>query len=152
MDEISLYVRLVNICQPLSILQWQLTSDYSPLSGGGLFGNTAPLAPTQRFWNMKQLAATPKGLSAMPLTCDRPNIVYAALGNNSKESYAIHLVNNGARREAVLKGIPKKVKTLRLFVTDKDRGMKEGDPVVVTNGEAHFILDAYSYMELLGSK
>ncbi|HYJ64939.1 MAG TPA: hypothetical protein VEV62_14430, partial [Parafilimonas sp.] len=35
LKEINLYVRLLNICQPLSILQWQLTADYSPLIGGG---------------------------------------------------------------------------------------------------------------------
>ncbi len=33
--EINLYIRLCAICQPLSILQWQLTSDYSILWGGG---------------------------------------------------------------------------------------------------------------------
>ncbi|MBS1504212.1 MAG: hypothetical protein JST32_19240, partial [Bacteroidetes bacterium] len=48
-EEINLYTRLLAICQPLSILQWQLTSDYSPLKGGGIFGNDGPLEPTQRF-------------------------------------------------------------------------------------------------------
>ena len=39
LQEINLYTRLLAICQPISILQWQLTSDYSPLIGGGIFGN-----------------------------------------------------------------------------------------------------------------
>ena len=149
MEEIDLYIRLLGICEPLAILQWQLTSDYSPLTGGGLYGNNTPLAPTQRLWNMKQLASTPKGVAAMGITADRPAITCAALGNNSKLLYAIHLVNNGARREAVLKGLPKKLKSFRIFVTDKERGMKEGDLVTVSNGEAHFVLDAWSYTELL---
>ncbi|MEP6466827.1 MAG: hypothetical protein ABJB05_11010, partial [Parafilimonas sp.] len=48
LEEINLYVRLLNICQPLSILQWQLTADYSPLKGGGIFGDNDSLQPTQR--------------------------------------------------------------------------------------------------------
>ncbi len=149
LQEINLYIRIMAICEPLTILQWQLTSDYSPLTGGGLSGNTSPLAPTQRFWNLKQLASTPKGLFAMPIGSDRPNITCAALGNNSKRIYAIHLVNNGATREATLRGFPKKLKTLRIFVTDKDRGMKEGAVVPVTDGEARFTLETGSYTELV---
>ena len=67
MEEINLYIRLMSICQPLSILQWQLTSDYSPLTGGGIFGKEGPLEPTQRFWNLKQLASTPEGLNYFPV-------------------------------------------------------------------------------------
>lgn len=33
--EINLYTRLCALCQPLSILQWQLTPDYSVLWGDG---------------------------------------------------------------------------------------------------------------------
>ena len=66
MEEMNLYVRILKICQPESILQWQLTADYSPMVGGGVFGNhDLPLAPTQRFWNFKQIADTPEGLFAM---------------------------------------------------------------------------------------
>ena len=31
--------RMMAIAQPLSILQWQLTADYSLLAGGGIFGD-----------------------------------------------------------------------------------------------------------------
>jgi hypothetical protein len=46
--EINLYMRICAISQPLSILQWQLTSDYSPLKGMGIYGTKGPLAPTRR--------------------------------------------------------------------------------------------------------
>ena len=151
MEEIDLYIRLLAICQPVSILQWQLTSDYSPLVGGGLFGNKAPLAPTQRFWNLKQLSSTPAGAKAMSITSDRAAVTCAALGDNVKKLYSIHLVNNGASRATVLKGLPADLKSLRVFVTDKQRGMKELDPVAVSDGEAHFTLDAWSYTELLSN-
>jgi hypothetical protein len=149
LQEINLYIRLLAICEPLTILQWQLTSDYSPLIGGGLFGNTGPLAPTQRFWNLKQLASTPKGLLTMPISSDRPDITCAALGNNGKRIYSIHLVNNGATRETTLKGLPKKLKSLRIILTDRERGMKEGAPIPVSDGVARFSLEAGTYTELV---
>jgi hypothetical protein len=147
-EEINLYTRLLAICQPVSILQWQLTSDYSPLAGGGIFGDNRPLHPTQRFWNLKQLASTPKGLSAMPLHCDRPNISCAALGNPSKKAYAFHLVNRGATREATLTGLPGKLKTLRIFTTNKEDAMKEGQPIRVSGGQAKFTLASMTYTTL----
>ncbi|MGI4822556.1 MAG: hypothetical protein ACRYFV_15205 [Janthinobacterium lividum] len=147
-EEISLYMRLLTICQPLSILQWQLTSDYSPLAGGGIFGNNAPLHPTQRFWNLKQLAATPKDVVFMPLTADRPNVTCAAMGNAAKGAYAVHVVNNGATRQVTLTGLPDKVKTLRSYVTDQQNHMKEGPRMTVTKGQAHFTAAATSYTTL----
>jgi hypothetical protein len=147
-QEISLYMRLLTICQPLSILQWQLTSDYSPLAGGGIFGNNAPLHPTQRFWNLKQLAATPKDVAFMPLTANRPNVSCAALGNAAKGVYAVHLVNNGATRQVTLTGLPDKVKTLRTYVTDLKNNMKEGPRVPVAKGQARFTAAATSYTTL----
>jgi hypothetical protein len=149
MEEINLYIRLLAICQPASILQWQLTSDYSILSGGGIFGNNEPLRPTQRFWNLKQLSITPAHLLAMPLTCDRPYISCAALGNNAKRIYAIHLVNGGASRDATLVGLPKKLKSMRIYTTNKDKSMNEGPQIPVSNGEARFTLEADSFTSLV---
>jgi hypothetical protein len=147
--EINLYIRLLAICQPLSILQWQLTSDYSPLAGGGIFGSKDPLHPTWRFWNLKQLASTPKGLFAMPLTADRPNLTCAALGDNKKGVYAFHLLNNGATREITLTGLPRKAKTLRIYTTNKEEAMKEGPRIEIDHGQAKFKADAVSYVTLI---
>ena len=83
LEEINLYTRLLSICQPETILQWQLTADYSPLAGGGIFGDFGPIDPTQRFWNLKQLASTPANLKAISVSNDRPNISCAALGDGS---------------------------------------------------------------------
>ena len=149
LKEINLYVRLLAICQPESILQWQLTSDYSPLAGGGVYGDTSePLHPTQRFWNLKQLASTPKDLKAMPLKIDGANVSGAALGDNSRSIYVIHLVNNDAERKVTLKGLPHKIKYLRVWVTDKNSSMKKGKPIRVVNGNAVFSLVATAYTTL----
>ena len=147
-EEINLYVRLLNICQPLAILQWQLTADYSPLSGGGIFGNNEPLHPTQRFWNLKQLADTPEGLKAIAAFTDKTDISIAALGDNKTHAYAIHMVNNGPSRKAVIKGLPGAINKLRVFVTDSKRNMEELAPIPVRNGMASFQLTDGAYMTL----
>lgn len=149
LKEINLYVRLLAICQPESILQWQLTSDYSLLAGGGVFGDTSePLHPTQRFWNLKQLASTPKDLKAMPLKIEGDNVSGAALGDNSRGIYVIYLVNNDAERKVTLTGLPKKIKYLRIWVTDKNSAMKKEKSITVVNGKAAFSLVATSYTML----
>ena len=148
--EISLYIKLLAICQPESILQWQLTSDYSLLAGGRVFGDTtAPLHPTQRFWNLKQLSSTPKGLNAMPLSVQGANVSGAALGDNARGIYAIHLVNNGAERNVTLSGLPKKIKHLRVWVTDNKMNMQEEKEIKVTDGKAVFQLGATAYTTLI---
>ncbi|MEP6683017.1 MAG: hypothetical protein ABJA35_07150 [Parafilimonas sp.] len=145
LEEINLYVRLLNICQPLSILQWQLTADYSPLKGGGIFDNDDSLQPTQRFWNLKQLASVPENVSAIAVTVDRPNITCAAQADAGRNIYVVHLVNNGAARMVTIKGLPSQVKKIIIHTTSKTKNMEEEKPVAVVNGQAKFLLDAVSY-------
>ncbi len=149
-EEINLYTRILAINQPMTILQWQLTADYSLLAGGGVFGNDSePLRPTQRFWNMKQLASTPPDVSALPITSNRSDVSAAALGDNQRGVYAVHLVNNGTTREAVVTGLPDGVEELRVFVTDSTRGMEEGEPLRVSDGTARFMLESVSFTTLI---
>ena len=149
MQEIKLYIRLLAECQPLTILQWQFTSDYSPLAGGGIFGDNGPLRPTQRFWNFKQLASTPKGLFAIHVSCDRPSITVAAVGDNKKKEYTIHIVNNGAARNAILSGLPVSVKSMNIYTTDKDDADKKGILLKVVNGTVKFHLVDESFTTLI---
>ncbi len=148
LNEINLYIRLLSICQPEAILQWQLTADYSLLAGGGIFGDTSKLRPTQRFWNLKQFSSTPKGLKAMELHCNDSSVSAAALGDSLKNINAIHLVNNGASRNVIITGLPASVKSFRVFVTDKNQSMKEGKLIPVSNGKAEFILKETSFTSL----
>jgi hypothetical protein len=149
LEEINLYTRLLAICQPLSILQWQLTSDYSPLKGGGVFGNNGKLEPTQRFWNLKQLALTPEGLSYMPLSNDKADAIScAALGDNSKHIYTIHIVNKGASREVHLSGLPNGVNGFNVLVTDESTNMEKVKTIEVKNHQAVFKLQERSFTTL----
>ena len=151
LQEINLYTRLLAICQPLSILQWQLTTDYSPLIGGGIFGNNEPLHPGQRFWNLKQLASTPAHLYAMPVNGNNNNITCAALGDNDKGIYTLHLINNGAKRQITLTGLPASLKVIRLYVTNEKSSMKEEHLIKVEGNEIIFKVKASSYYTLVGS-
>lgn len=151
LEEINLYTRMLAICRPLSILQWQLTADYSPLVGGGVFGNhDEPLRPTQRFWNLKQLANTPPNAFFMSIQASKENISCAALGNNTEKTYAIHLVNNGTTRELILTGLPRGVRSLDIYMTDAQRQMEKGKRIRVDKeGTARFTLGANCYATLI---
>jgi hypothetical protein len=147
--EINLYMKLCSVCQPVSILQWQLTADYSLLTGNGIFGTSGKLLPTQRFWNLKQLASTPEGSFAIPAASSNQLINCAAFGNKSREKYVVHLVNNGAEREVIVKGIPPEVKNFTIYVTDHDRGMEKTGEVQVINGNASIKLAAAGFTSLI---
>jgi hypothetical protein len=148
-EEINLYLRLLSICQPVTILQWQLTADYSPLIGGGIFGNNEPLHPGQRFWNLKQLASTPKNVYAINATADQGNVTCAAMANNQTQDLAVHLVNNGAKREFIISGIPSSQKKLVLYITSKDLSMKKKSKITIVNGVAHINLPSVCFASLL---
>jgi O-glycosyl hydrolase len=147
--EINLYLRILALAQPRSILQWQLTSDYSLLAGGGAFGDNGPIRPTRRFWNFKQLASTPERSFALPVACNGPNLTCAAFGNIAAGIYAVHIVNNGAERLATLTGLPATVKALRVWVTHTARGMEEGARIALSGGKAEIKLDATSYTTVI---
>ena len=150
--EINLYLRILAIAQPRSILQWQFTADYSVLAGGGIFNDNGPLRPTRRFWNLKQLASTPPRSFSLPVACDKqPNLTCAAFGNIAEGIYTLHIVNNGATRTATLTGLPPGVKQLRLWVTDAQHGMQESDRIPIADGKARFPLASTSYTTVIGA-
>lgn len=150
MEEINLYVRMMAICQPITILQWQLTSDYSLLAGGGIFGNTSePMRPTKRFYNLKQLASTRPGLKYLPLSFEGEDISCAALADEKGKNIAIHIVNNGPTREITITGIPSKVKTVDEWITDATRNMQKVGSIQVKNGSVTFTADQVSFISLM---
>jgi hypothetical protein len=123
--EINLYMRISAICQPQSILQWQLTSDYSILWGAGVYGSEGKLEPTQRYWNLKQLANTPEQAFAFPVNSSKKEVNTAAFGNITRGEYVVHAVNNGAARNAVIQGLPVDKATIKVYVTNQEQGMEE---------------------------
>lgn len=149
MHEINLYLRILAITQAKTILQWQLTSDYSLLKGGGVFGNEEEeLQPMQRFWNLRQLAATPPNSYHLKIKSNSETVTAAAFGDISRELYTIHLVNNGAERTVTINGIPEAVKEFAVYVTDKEKKMELVKIVEVQNGSATFIAPEWAFTSL----
>ena len=146
--EINLYMRLCAICQPLSILQWQLTADYSLLQGNGILGDEGPLRPTQRFHNLRQLAMTPADAFSIPLAVDKENVNTAAFYNKAQEKGALHMVNNGAACKAEVSGLPASVNHAVVFVTNASQNAEEMS-VNVSLGIATIDMPAESFVTIL---
>ncbi|MBC8095818.1 MAG: hypothetical protein H7Y43_08395, partial [Akkermansiaceae bacterium] len=146
LNEIAQYVEICRVTQPLSILHWQLTHDYSVLTGGQ---NGEPLRPAQRFWLLKQLGLTAPGSASLPAMSDNSKVTPCAFTDHGAP--VVHLVNNGAARTATVTGLPTGVKEMRVIVTDRRRGMQEAGRVPVTGGTATVQLDAMSLTSLAGN-
>ena len=146
--EINLYMRLCAICQPLSILQWQLTADYSLLQGNGILGDDGPLRPTQRFHNLRQLAMIPADAFSIPLAVDKENVNTAAFYNKAQEKGALHMVNNGAACKAEVSGLPASVNHAVVFVTNASQNAEEMS-VNVSQGIATIDMPAESFVTIL---
>jgi hypothetical protein len=151
LSEIDLYLRICKHAQPVTIMEWQLTPDYSVLTGNGLYGDYGPLRPTQRYWNLKQLGSTPEGSFSIPAEVDRPNITTAAFADILNGKYTIHLVNNSAERKINIDGIPGVVKSFDVYVTDAMRGMQKTETITVKNGKASFMAGSQAYYSLFTS-
>lgn len=146
--EITLYVRLCSICQPLSILQWQLTSDYSLLWGDGIYGSEGPLRPTQRFFNLKQLSMTPENAFAAPSDCGKDNLFVASFIKPSTGESAVHIVNNAASCDAVVSGLPAGSQKAFVYVTSSTRNA-EAQLLPVESGTVAVTLPAESFITIL---
>lgn len=152
LNEIDVYIRSCGVAQIRAVLQWQLTSDYSVLTGGGVYGTKGELRPTQRFWNLKQLGLTPEGSFHLPVKLNGADISAAAFGDILNGVYSFHLVNNGAKREVTIKGIPAVVKQLQLYITNSEKTMESEKRIEVENGKARFTLESASYVTLINNQ
>jgi hypothetical protein len=146
-DEINLYVRICALCQPRSIIEWQLTSDYSILAGGR---DGQPLAPTMRFWQLKQLGLTPAGSAWLAISTDQSAISCCAFGDAN--TCIVHVVNNAATRALTISGFPTDLKSASVYVTDSKRGMAESAPLSIKNGTATLTVDSLSFMTLIAHR
>lgn len=146
--EINLYVRICNISQPLSILQWQLTSDYSILWGAGIYGSEGPLRPTQRYFNLLQLSMTPENAFAIPSECKKDNINVASYAKPATGECAVHIVNNAASCEAVISGFPASTTEATVYVTNTHSNA-EAILLPVKDGKVTVMMPAESFVTIL---
>lgn len=145
--EINLYTRLCAHCQPLSILQWQLTSDYSLLWGDGIYGSEGPLRPTQRFFNIRQLSLTPAYSMAIPAECNAEDLNLAAFAKAATGEYTLHAVNNAGARPAHITGLPQGVTRAIVYITNANQHA-EAQCLEVTNGTLDLLMPAESFVSI----
>jgi hypothetical protein len=143
LEEIHLYVRICALCQPASILQWQMTSDYPLVIG-------SPPRPLRRFWQWKQLGLTPPGAAAIPTASDAPDISCCAFAKG--QQFVVHLVNMGLAQRVILSGLPRGLNQLRAFATDAEHEMVELEPIAVDHANAGCILNSKSFLTLSKSE
>lgn len=146
--EINLYTRICAISQPWSILQWQLTSDYSLLWGNGIYGSEGPLRPTQRFFNIQQLSMTPSDSFAIPAQVGKDNINVAAFTKPSTGQSTLHIVNNAASCTARITGLPAGTTTAVVRITN-DKQHAEAFSLTVHNGSVDVDMPADSFVTIL---
>jgi len=145
LDEAAEYVRIMRICHPEAILEWQLTQDYSVLTTGP----DGALAPTQRFHNLKQFNLAPPGSAWISAQSSDGLVLPAACLDPSLAVCTVHLVNNGASRPVTLAGLPAAITQMSVYVTDAKRGMEKIEPVSVRNGSAQFTLQGQTLTTLI---
>jgi O-glycosyl hydrolase len=144
LDEAAEYIRIMRICHPKAILEWQLTQDYSVLTTGP----DGALAPTQRFYNLKQFNLTPTN-SLWINAQSSDGLVLPAACLSPAQVCTVHLVNNGASRPVTLTGLPATVAQMSVYVTDAKRGLEKLEPVSVKNGTAQFTLQGQTLTTLI---
>src|SRR5579863_8568737 len=83
--------------------------------------------------------------------CGKSGVTCAAFGNIAEGSYTVHMVNNGPTRPAMVAGLPTGLKELRMWVTDRKRGMEEMGRIRVEDGKAQFTIDTMSFTTLIGT-
>ena len=147
LDEAAEYARIMRVCQPESILEWQLTQDYSVLKSDP----AGDLLPTQRFYNLKQFNLAPAGSAWAPAQSSSGLVLAAACVDPSRAVYTVHLVNNGASRPVTLFGLPPSVTRMSVCVTDEKRGLEKLEPVGVKNGSAQFTLPGRTLTTLVNT-
>jgi O-glycosyl hydrolase len=147
-DEAAMYVDTLASAQPLTVLPWEMTSDYGLID----FHETTP-KPLKRFWCLKQLSSTTSpGEAELGVACNQPAIHATALSDPAGRSCAIHLVNTGAAREVTITGLPAGITQLQSFITDGQHDYKQQDPVSARDGIVSVSLPAMSYVTLVTSR
>lgn len=148
--EINLYTRLCALCQPISILQWQLTSDYSLLWGDGIYSSEGPLRPTQRFFNIKQLSMTPADSFAVPGEAEGSDVTVAAFTKPSTGETTVHIVNNAGANKGRITGLPTDATTAVVYITN-ERQHAEASVVEVHDGCVEVNMPADSFITIIAS-
>jgi len=101
LQEAQMTQELLLYARPQGTQFWQFTNDYALARGG----HEGPVEPTARFWLMKHFTdLTPQHSEGLASSSDQKSVLFTAFRKGG--SYALHVLNLGPSRAAVLQGIP----------------------------------------------
>ena len=143
-QEARLVLEVLAHARPRSALLWEYSDDY-PLLMPGAGG---ALEATDRLRFLEQLIRlTPKPAQPLQAASSRLDIPVAAF-RGGKTAVVAHLVNTGASRPAVLRGVPAGVTELKVVAIAAAGGAPVESRVPVKAGRAEVELPAWSLVSL----
>jgi hypothetical protein len=143
-QEARLVLEVLAHARPRSALLWEYSDDY-PLLMPGAGG---ALEATDRLRFLEQLIRlTPKPAQPLQAASSRLDIPVAAF-RGGKTAVVAHLVNTGASRPAVLRGVPAGVTELKVVAVAAAGGAPVESRVPVKAGRAEVELPAWSLVSL----
>jgi O-glycosyl hydrolase len=95
------FQELLRYARPQALIYWQFTDDYGLVH----VGPNNVIEPTPRFWLMKHFVnLTPTRSHAVASSSDQADVLVSAFVRGN--AVAVHVLNLGAEREAVIAGLP----------------------------------------------
>lgn len=100
--EARMVQELLTYARPQGAQFWQFTDDYALAR----VADNGSVEPTARLWLMKHFTdLTPAASEVLTAAADQPDVLVTAFGKQG--GYALHILNLGAERTAVIRGIPR---------------------------------------------
>ncbi|MCX7044513.1 MAG: hypothetical protein NTX50_03370 [Candidatus Sumerlaeota bacterium] len=150
LQEIQMYQELLLYARPQGMMQWEFTDDYSLVNVSEGPSGTQ-LAPTRRFWFIKQFCnLTPHGCEALATTSDKAPVMMTAFRKSAglRTQFVMHILNLGPARAAVISGAPSGLK-FRAIRTGEGEDYQELAPVTSAADGIHLTLAPQSLLTLI---
>jgi hypothetical protein len=133
---------LLMYARPQGAQFWQFTDDYALAR----VADNGSVEPTPRFWLMKHFTdLTPAASEVLTATADEPDVLVTAFAKQG--GYALHILNLGAERQAVIGGMPDAA--WRVIETTEEAKFQPAPPVHGKAGTMLVRLPARSLVTLV---
>ncbi len=101
LSEMQQFQELLRYARPAALLYWQFTDDYSLVH----VARDGTVAPTSRFWMMKQFTnLSPIDSQVVATASDQPDVLVSAF--SAPSALTIHVLNLGSARTVTIAGLP----------------------------------------------
>jgi hypothetical protein len=149
MAQAWLYLDLCRHAQVQSIMEWQMTADYSLLDGGGTYGREGPLEPTFRFWLNEHLGRVPAGWRHVEVTATGREFNAATFTAADGRATMVFLLNEGPERLLRIEGLAGDSQVWVPLIATLDGANVEGEPLHSMDGKLELRLQGRALTTLL---